>query len=116
MWCCASSSGWVSAISETAALQHLGNALMVLLARALQERLIGGILDEGVLEDVPSYAAADRAGRPAQRPPTWLIPCCNVVSSTSATAWSNSYENSRPRTKRRVGPVPWLLTSDPAEP
>jgi hypothetical protein len=33
---------------------HLGNALMVLLARTLQERLIGGILDEGVLEDVPA--------------------------------------------------------------
>ena len=37
--------------------QHLGNALMVLLPYALQERLIGGILDEGVLEDV---AAARR--------------------------------------------------------
>ena len=35
-------------------LQHLGNALMVLLSRALQERLIGGILDEGMLEDVPA--------------------------------------------------------------
>ena len=35
-------------------LQHLGNTLMVLLARTLQERLIGGILDEGMLEDVPA--------------------------------------------------------------
>jgi hypothetical protein len=34
--------------------QHLGNALMVLLARTFQERLIGRILDEGVLEDVPT--------------------------------------------------------------
>jgi hypothetical protein len=33
--------------------QHLCNALMVLLACALQERLIGGIVDEGVLEEVP---------------------------------------------------------------
>ena len=32
--------------------QHLGNMLMILLARALQERLVGGILDEGVLEDL----------------------------------------------------------------
>src|SRR5262249_16151005 len=34
--------------------QHLGNTLMVLLARVLQERLIGGILDESMLEDVPA--------------------------------------------------------------
>jgi hypothetical protein len=30
--------------------QHLGNALVVLLARTFQERLIGRILDEGVLK------------------------------------------------------------------
>jgi hypothetical protein len=34
--------------------QHLGNTLMVLLACALQERLIDGILDEGMLEDIPA--------------------------------------------------------------
>jgi hypothetical protein len=34
--------------------QYLGNALMVLLACTPQERLIGCILDEGVLEDVPA--------------------------------------------------------------
>jgi hypothetical protein len=32
--------------------QDLGNPLMGLLPRALQERLIGGLLDEGVLEGV----------------------------------------------------------------
>ena len=37
--------------------QHLRNTLVILLPRALQERLIGRILDEGVLEDV---AAARR--------------------------------------------------------
>src|SRR5262245_45310931 len=31
--------------------QRLSNTLMVLLPRALQQRLIGGILDEGMLED-----------------------------------------------------------------
>jgi hypothetical protein len=35
-----------------ARLQHLGNALMVLLARAAQQRLIGCVLDQGMLEDV----------------------------------------------------------------
>jgi hypothetical protein len=34
--------------------QHLGNALVVLLARTFQERLIGCILDEGMLENVPT--------------------------------------------------------------
>jgi hypothetical protein len=32
--------------------EYLRNALMVLLARAPQERLIGGILDQGMLEDI----------------------------------------------------------------
>jgi hypothetical protein len=32
--------------------QYLGNALMVLLARAFQERWIGGVLDESMLEDI----------------------------------------------------------------
>src|SRR5262249_14146365 len=34
--------------------EHLGRPLMVLLSRALQERLIGGILDERMLEDIPA--------------------------------------------------------------
>ena len=33
-------------------LQHLGNALMVLLAGALEQRLIGGLLDQGVFEQI----------------------------------------------------------------
>src|SRR4029453_2630355 len=33
-------------------LQHLRNALVILLPGALEERLIGGLLDEGMLEDV----------------------------------------------------------------
>ena len=33
-------------------LQHLGNALVVLLAGTLQQRLIGRVLDQGVLETV----------------------------------------------------------------
>ena len=33
--------------------QYLRNALMVLLARTLEERLIGGFLDEGMLKNVP---------------------------------------------------------------
>jgi hypothetical protein len=33
-------------------LQHLGNVLMVLLPGALQQRLIGGCLDQGVLEEI----------------------------------------------------------------
>ena len=32
--------------------QHLCNALMVLLPRALEQGLIGGILDQGMLEDI----------------------------------------------------------------
>ena len=35
-----------------ARLQHVGNALMVLLAGTAEQRLIGRILDEGVLEEV----------------------------------------------------------------
>ena len=33
-------------------LQHLGNALVVLLPRALEQRLIGRLLDQRMLEDV----------------------------------------------------------------
>jgi hypothetical protein len=33
-------------------LQHLSNVLMVLLPRALQERLIGGVLDQGMFEEI----------------------------------------------------------------
>ena len=33
-------------------LQHLRNVLMVLLARALEQGLIGDVLDQGVLEEV----------------------------------------------------------------
>ena len=32
--------------------QHLGNALVVVLARTLEQRLIGNILDQGVFEEV----------------------------------------------------------------
>src|SRR2546427_9169219 len=33
-------------------LQHLGNALVVLLPRALEQRLIGRVLDESMLKDL----------------------------------------------------------------
>ena len=36
-----------------ALLQEFGNALVTFLPGALQERLIGGVLDQGMLEDVP---------------------------------------------------------------
>ena len=35
-----------------ARLQHVGNALMVLLAGTAEQRLIGRLLDEGMLEEV----------------------------------------------------------------
>ena len=41
----------VSHLGETL-LQHLRNPRMVLVADAAQERLVGGLLDKGVLEDV----------------------------------------------------------------
>ena len=41
------------------ALQQLGDLSVILLAIALQQRLIGGVLNQGMLEDVPA-----RGGRP----------------------------------------------------
>jgi len=35
-------------------LQHLRSPLVIALSRALQERLIGGFLDQSMLEDVPA--------------------------------------------------------------
>ena len=40
-------------------LQYLGDVLVIMLPRAPQQRLIGGLLDQGMLKDVPA-----RGGRP----------------------------------------------------
>ena len=59
-------------------LQHLRNALVILLPRALQQRLIGRVLDQGMLEDI----------RRLRRQPPLVEqlrlhelrrPCCNVL-------------------------------------
>ena len=72
-----------------ARLQHLGNTLMVLLPRTLQQGLIGRVLDQGVLEEVR---------RLWRQPPliqklaatNWCSPRCTVPSSHGETACSSS--------------------------
>ena len=55
--------------------------LVVLLAGAPQQRLIGRFLDQRMLKAVPSPAAAAPAGRATPLPPTGASPRCKVSSS-----------------------------------
>ena len=62
---------------------------MELLARTFQQGLVGGILDEGMLEEIGRLrwhtALVEQFGvdQPGQA-------CCNVASSSGVTAWSSS--------------------------
>ena len=40
--------------------QHLGNALVILLPGALEQRLIGRVLDQGMLEDIGACGGRPR--------------------------------------------------------
>ena len=107
-------SGWVSTRSGKLRLQHLGNALMVLLPRAPQQRLIGRVLDQGMLEAV---------GR-LRRQPRWY-------SNSASTNWCNprarcprpmatppgaAHRKTRAPAWPRVAPGPSPLPGDPGAP
>src|SRR5207245_185419 len=55
-------------------LQRLGDALMVLLTGAPQQRLIRHVLDERMLERVGGLQAAPPAGTGTPLPPTGAVP------------------------------------------
>ena len=83
--------------SRKPVLEHLREASVQLLAPGLEQRLIGGVLDQGVLETVGRVGRAATAkhelGADLRSSPLSHCSC-----GRSATAAMSSWENSRPIT------------------
>ena len=83
-------------VSRKSFFQHLGNLLVILLPGALEQRLIGRVLDQGMLEEVACLLLQSRVGRESPLPPVCSGPRVSRLRSRGATACKSSYENSRP--------------------